>query len=277
LSPLLFGTAGSPHSSAPPKSIVEGVRRIAELGLDGMELEFVHGVRMPEAEARQIAAIAGNRGLKLSVHAPYYINLNAHDPEFMKASQLRLYQAAKAAFMCGAGDVAFHAAFYLGDPPEKVYEVVKQRLTEVLEDLDKDNIKVKLRPELMGKSSQFGALNEVIRIASELPGVAPCIDWAHWHARTSAFNTYNEFATVLSQIKERLGDVALNNMHMHVAGIAYSAKGEREHLNLRESDFSYHELLQAFKDFNVGGLLICESPNLEDDALFLKKTYTQSM
>jgi deoxyribonuclease-4 len=277
VSPLLFGTAGSPHSSPPPKSTVEGVKRVAELGLDGMELEFVHGVRMPEAEALQIAAIAGNRGLRLSAHAPYYINLNAHDPEIMKASQLRLYQAARAASQCGAGDVAFHAAFYLGDPPEKVYEVVKQHLSEVLEDLDKDNIKVKLRPELMGKPSQFGALNEVLRIADELPNVAPCIDWAHWHARTSAFNTYNEFATVLSQIKERLGDAALNDMHMHVAGIAYSEKGEREHLNLRESDFSYRELLQAFKDFKVGGLLICESPNLEDDALCLKKTYKQSM
>jgi deoxyribonuclease-4 len=277
VSPLLFGTGGSPHSTPLPKSIVEGVRRVAELGLDCTELEFVHGVRVSETQTRQIAAIAGNRGLRLSVHAPYYINLNSHDPEITKASQLRLYQAARAAFQCGAGDVAFHAAFYMGDPPEKVYEVVKQRLSEVLEDLDKDNIKVILRPELMGKISQFGALNEILRIADELPGVAPCIDWAHWHARTGVFNTYNEFATVLSQVKERLGDAALNDMHMHIAGIAYSPKGEREHLNLRESDFSYHELLQAFKDFKVGGLLICESPNLEDDALFLKKTYTQSM
>jgi deoxyribonuclease-4 len=277
MSPLFFGTAGMPHSSASPRSSVEGVKRIAELGLDCMELEFVRGVHMPEAEARQIAAIAKNRNLRLSAHAPFYINFNAHDPAIMEASRLRLLQTARAAFLCGAKDIAFHAAFYMDDPPEQVYETVKRKLSVVLEDLDKENIKVRLRPELMGKRSQFGALNEVLRLADELPGLAPCIDWAHWHARTGVFNTYDEFATVLSQVRERLGDAALKDMHMHVAGIAYGDKGEREHLDLRESDFAYMELLQAFKDFKVGGLLICESPNLEDDAMFLKKSYEQSM
>jgi deoxyribonuclease-4 len=164
----------------------------------------------------------------------------------------------------------------MGDPPEKVYETVKQRLGAVIEDLDKENIKVLLRPELMGKRSQFGALNEVLRLSNELQGaVAPCIDFAHWHARTAAFNTYDEFATVLTQVKERLGEMALQEMHIHVAGISYSPAGERAHIDLKESDFAYMELLQAFRDFRVGGLLICESPNLEDDALLLKKAYAQ--
>ncbi len=272
---LLFGTAGTPHSSAPPKTFVEGLKRVAELGLDCMELEFTRGVGLKDAEIRQIAQVALNRNLRLSAHASYYINLNAHDAETVEASQLRLFQAARAAFYCGAKDVAFHAAFYMGDPPEKAYETVKQHLTAVLEDLDKENIKIRLRPELMGKRSQFGALNEILRLSDELPGVAPCIDFAHWHARTAAFNTYDEFATVLGQVRERLGEAALQDMHAHVAGISYGAAGEREHLDLRESDFAYRDLLQAFRDFKVGGLLICESPNLEDDAVFLKKAYAQ--
>ena len=62
-------------------------------------------------------------------------------------------------------------------------------------------------------------------------------------------------------------------MHMHIAGIKYSNKGEIKHLNLRESDLQYSELLKALKDFDVRGLLICESPSLEEDALLLQESY----
>lgn len=272
---LYFGTAGVPHSAPKPQTNIEGVKRIAELGLDCMEIEFTYGVRMTDIELRQVKQVALNRNIRLSVHAPYFINLNAHENDKVEASMLRLFQSARAAFLCGATDVAFHAAFNMGDPPEKVYETVKQRLLQVLEDLDKDNIKIRLRPELMGKSSQFGALNEVLRLADEVPGVAPCIDFAHWHARTGAFNTYDEFTTMLSQIKERLGEAALKEMHLHVAGIDYGKSGEKEHIDLRDSDFAFRELLQALRDFKVRGLVVCESPNLEEDALLLKRTFTE--
>jgi deoxyribonuclease-4 len=62
-------------------------------------------------------------------------------------------------------------------------------------------------------------------------------------------------------------------MHIHVSGIAYGPKGEIKHLNLKESDLQYAELLQALKDYEVQGLLICESPNVEEDALLLQSTY----
>jgi deoxyribonuclease-4 len=275
MSNLLFGTAGNPHSSAPPHSTVEGIKRLVELGLDCLEIEFVQGVNIGETSARQIAQVALNRNIKLSVHAPYYINLNAHELEKMRASQLRLIKAARAAALCGASDVAFHPGFYMGDSSDKAFEAIKINLIEVKEQLDKDGITVRLRPELMGKISQFGALNEVLRLSSEIPGILPCVDFAHWHARTGSFNSYDEFVTILSQIKERLGAGALKEMHIHVAGISYGKSGEKNHLDFRDSDFAYREFLQALNDFKVGGLVICESPNLEDDALLLKRAFVE--
>ncbi len=275
MSNLLFGTAGNPHSSAPPHSTVEGIKRLIELGLDCLEIEFVQGVNIGETSARQIAQVAINRNIKLSVHAPYSINLNARELETMRASQARLLKAARAAALCGASDVAFHPGFYMGDSSDKAFEAIKTNLIEVKEQLDKDGINVRLRPELMGKTSQFGALNEVLRLSSEIPGILPCVDFAHWHARTGAFNSYDEFATVISQIKERLGAGALKEMHIHVAGISYGKSGEKNHLDLRDSDFAYREFLQALRDFKVGGLVICESPNLEEDALLLKKAFVE--
>jgi deoxyribonuclease-4 len=269
---LLFGTGGTPHS-AKSKTSIDGIERIAELGLGCMELEFVQGVKMGEAGARLVREVATKDGIKLSAHGPYFINLNAHEPEKIRASQDRILQTARIASICGAESIVFHAAFYLSDPPEKVYNTVKKYLAEVMHQLKRENNRVWIRPEIMGKLSQFGTIEEVLNLSTELDGVAPCLDFAHWHARTGKFNSYPEFASILEQIKERLGRAALDNMHIHVSGIDYGKKGEIKHLNLKDSDFQYAELLKALRDYDTKGIAICESPNLEEDALLLQATY----
>jgi len=269
---LLFGTAGVPHSTK-IKSTQSGIECIAELGLGCMEMEFVQGVRMNEAGAHLVAETARRRGVKLSAHAPYFINFNAHELEKIKASQERLLQTARIALLCGAESICFHPAFYLGDPPEKVYDTVKKHLRETLTQLKEENNRVLVRPETMGKPSQFGTVAEILNLCAEIDGLGTCMDFAHWHARTGEFNSYPEFASILRQIKEKLGRAALDNMHIHVSGIAYGGKGEIKHLNLKESDFQYTELLKALKDYDVKGIVICESPNLEEDALLLQATY----
>jgi deoxyribonuclease-4 len=139
--------------------------------------------------------------------------------------------------------------------------------------LKRENNRVWVRPEVMGKLSEFGTIDEVLNLCTELEGVGICMDFAHWHARSGGFNSYPEFVSILQKIKQRLGDEALYNMHIHVSGIAYGKKGEIKHLNLKESDLQYVELLKALKDYKAEGLVICESPNLEGDALLLQETY----
>jgi deoxyribonuclease-4 len=238
-----------------------------------MELEFVQGVKMGEAAARLVAETAAREGVKLSAHGPYFINLNAHEPEKITASQGRILQTARIASICGAESIVFHAAYYLGDPPEKTYSSVKRYLAEVMNQLKRENNRVWVRLEVMGKPSEFGTIDEVLNLCTELEGVGIVIDFAHWHARSGGFNSYPEFTSVLQQIKQRLGEDAMNNMHIHVSGIAYGKKGEIKHLNLKESDLKYVELIRALKDLNAKGLVICESPNLEEDALLLQQTY----
>jgi len=269
---LLFGTGGAPHSAISP-STVSGIERIAELNLDCMEIEFVQGVRMNEKGAALVAEAAARTGVKLSAHAPYFINFNAHELEKIRASQERLLQTARIGALCQAESVAFHPAFYLGDPPDEAYNTVKKYLGEILSQLRQENNQVWIRPEVMGKGSQFGTIEEILNLSSELEGVAPCIDFSHWHARTGKFNSYSEFASILQQVRERLGRAALDNMHIHVSGIAYSQRGEIKHLNLKDSDFQYAELIKALVDFDAKGIVICESPNLEEDALLLQVTY----
>jgi deoxyribonuclease IV len=271
---LLFGTGGTPHSSR-DRSSVGGIERIAKLGLGCMELEFVRGVHMGKDTALQVAETAKRLNIKLTAHAPYFINLHATELEKIEGSKYHIIQTARIAAICGAESVNFHAGAYGGDPPEKVYEMIKNNLREVLDQLKKENNQIVLRPEVLGKSGQFGTLDEVLNLCCELEGVQPTIDFAHWHARTGKNNTYKEFSEILDQMDNKLGRPALDNMHMHISGIKFGTRGELKHLDLAESDMNYKDLMKALKDHNAKGFAICESPNLEEDAQLLRDTFNK--
>jgi deoxyribonuclease-4 len=269
---LLFGTAGIPLSSK-FQTTESGIERVAELGLGCMEVEFVRGVKMNEPMARNVGHKAEKCAVRLTAHAPYFINLNAHEKEKVVASQDRLIHTARIASILEAEGIVFHAAFYLNDPTSAVYGRVKKALEKTAGQIGVAGYHVLLRPETTGKGSQFGSLEEVLNLSAEIEGVAPCLDFAHVHARTGRFNSYQEFMAILKQVEGGLGRQALDQMHIHLSGIQYGKKGEIRHLNLRESDLRYVELLKALKELDSKGLLICESPDREGDALLLQETY----
>ena len=270
---LLFGTAGIPlcakglHTS-------QGISEVKKLGLEAMELEFVRSINITKEKAPEIKKSAEDNNITLTCHAPYFINLNAQEKPKLYASINRILGSARIANLCGAYSVTFHPGFYMKQDPEKVYKTVKENIKKIVETMQQKNNKIWLRPETTGKATQFGSIQELVEISSELDQVLPCVDFAHLHARSAGkYNTYDEFSEVLELIEKKLGKKALHNMHIHVAGINYSEKGERNHLNLKDSDLRYKDLMKALKDFNCKGVLICESPNIESDALLMKSVY----
>jgi len=272
---LLFGTGGVPVS-AQSRSTEAGIERIAELGLGCMEVEFVQGVRMNPETAVSVGELAAIKNVALTAHGPYFVNLNAVEPQKVHMSKERILQTARIAALFGAKSITFHAAFYLKNTPAETYAMVKKHLQQVVNTLRKEGNNVTISPEVTGKPSQFGNLEEILQLSSEIEGVAPCIDFSHLHARTGKANSYQEFLDILDQIERKLGRRALDNMHIHISGIAYGNKGEIKHLMLPESDFRYAELLRALKEREAKGVVICESvPYLEQDALRLQQTYRE--
>lgn len=271
---LLFGTGGIPRSTK-GKSSISGIERIRELSLDCMELEFVQGVRMGEEGARNVMKASLKEKVALSVHAPYYINMNSYDNEKLKASLERLYQAARIGSLCGAESIVFHAAFYQKSSKQDTYTKVSEALEEITGRLRDEGIPAILRPETMGKRTQFGTLEELLDLSAGIEGVMPCLDFCHLHAREGKENSYSEFREILSKVEETLGKEGLSNMHMHVSGVEYGTNGEKRHLNLEESDFNFPELMRVLKEFKARGRVILESPVLEQDALLLRKIYTE--
>ena len=270
---LLFGPAGIPLSMKDGKP-EDGVREVKRLGLDCMELEFVYGVKMTEAGAAKVKAAVEDTGVRLTAHGPYYINLCSKEPDKVQASVKRVLDTARRGAQCGAESITFHAAFFQGRPADEIFNEVSERFAEIMAQLKKENVAVDVRPELSGKPSQFGSLEEIIAVSKKVNGVLPCIDFSHHYARTAGRNnTYQEFAAMLDALKTGLGPGILKRMHMHVSGIAYTPKGESKHYELEKSEFNWKDLLRALVDYQVEGFCICESPSLEKDALLLKKTY----
>lgn len=271
---LLFGTAGIPISTE-PRDTLNGIAQVRKLGLDAMELEFVHSVNVSAEKAPSVRKIAEEKKIALTAHGSYYINLNATEKQKWHASVTRIVQAGMALEACGGYSLVIHPAFYMGASKQEAYENVKKGLELAIEGLERKGAKrIWVRPETMGRESQFGTLEENLRLAQEIPRVLPCIDFSHLHARYKGkYNTYPEFRSQLELVEKMKGKEALKNMHVHISGINYGEKGEKNHLVLAESDMNYKDLLRALKEFGCAGVVICESPNIEGDALLLKRTY----
>lgn len=266
---LNFLTAGIPLRA---KDYESGFKVLDEMNLDGLELEFVRGVRMSETSKKVVKEASKSK--IITAHGPFYINLNSKEQDKIDASIVRIIETAVMASSVGAYSITYHAAFYMGNDKEIVYDRVKARTEEIIKAVQKEGISLWIRPETTGKGTQWGDLDEIIRLSKEFEQVLPCVDFSHLHARTGGLmNTYDDFCMILEKIGKELGQFALDNFHGHLAGIAYSAKGEKHHLELEQSDMNYKDLLKAMKKFGVKGALVCESPNIEDDCKLIKDYY----
>lgn len=271
---LRFGTVGSP-STTPRPGTPAAVEYSRLLGLDHLEIAWVQSVRVSDETCAAIKAAAREHEITVSIHAPYYINLNSQTPELMRKSDERLLAAARKGYLAGARNIVFHPGSYHDQPPEQVYDRVAQKLRELRAILDEEGVDVILRPETMGKPAVFGSLDEVLQLSCDIPGVLPCIDFAHLHARTGQLNSYEEFVAILDKVEQTLGERGLHNFHAHLSGIAYGPRGERYHLPLNEADLRYRDLLQALIDRGVQGTVGVEAPEPFHvaDALTLQATY----
>jgi deoxyribonuclease-4 len=269
-----MGTVGTPKSTPKkPGGSIGTIQHLSSQGLGALELGWVRSVRISEATCEKIKAAALDHDISLSIHAPYFINLNADHQEWPK-SRKRLMDAAHFGYLAGATDIIFHPGSYFGRPPDEVLDIAIPRLQDCAQELQAGGNPVTLRPETMGKGALLGSFEDTLILSKEIEGVEPCLDFAHLHARTGdgTMNSYDEWIDLLEAYRKELGKNAISRIHAHLSGIEYGPKGERNHLMLDDSDFNLTDLLQALVEFNCGGRILCESPeHMDKDALLIKQ------
>lgn len=272
---LYFGTGGIPLSTE-PRNTENGIKKIRELDLGSMELEFVRNVTVSKEKAPEIKKIAEKENVKLTAHASYFINLNAQDLEKREASRGRLVGAVQRLSECGGYSVCVHAAYRLDSSKEEVFRNVKEQFEKAVQECKDSNTKVWIRPETAGKHAQFGTIDELIEFSQGFDQVLPCIDFSHIRATTNGeVNNYEQYCKILDKMEKGFGrKIGLEEMHLHIQGVNFGDKGEKNHLTIEEDPkWNYRDLMKALKNYNCKGCVTVESPNLETDALRLKKMY----
>lgn len=270
-----FGTVGSPMGTPKKPGGSPGAIEFSNsIGLDALELGWVQSVRVTEATCAVIKSAGEAHKVSISVHAPYFINLNANDEEWPK-SRKRLMDAAHYGRLAGATDIIFHPGSYFNNDPSEVLKIAIPRLQGCVDELQKNGAHVTLRPETMGKSAMLGSFEDALAMSKAVDMVQPCLDFAHLHARPGdgTMNTYDEWARILEKYGKMLGQKSLKQLHIHLSGIEYGPKGEKNHLPLAEADLNLKALFKALHEFSCGGRILCESPIMEEDAINMKKAW----
>jgi deoxyribonuclease IV len=270
---IRFGPAGIPIQGG-SKSTLEGVRSCSDLGLRAMEMEFVQGVRMKEDSAAQVAAAARELDITLSSHAPYYVNLCTSDPVKLANTKRHIISSARITALASGGITVFHPGFYQKLTPEQAYTEAKKNLKEIEAELKTLGVRIRLGAETVGKKGAFGGLLENIRLSQELEMVVPALDFAHLHARGD-FRIFGEkeYKGIFDLLEKELGDYA-KSFHCHFSEINYSDKGERNHLVLgTNNEPPFKPFMKVLAENGYSGTVICETPNLDIDALTLQKEY----
>jgi deoxyribonuclease-4 len=236
---------------------LKGVHKVAEKGLDCMEVEFTYGVRMDLETSREVGAFAKEKGIVLSVHAPYYINLASDEKEKIAQSKVRILDSCQRAHALAARNVVFHAGFYQKKSAEQTYRMIKKAIVSLQKQTKHRGWKVKLCPEITGKPSQFGSLEEILRLRKET-GCGLTVDFSHLYARQQGVIDYRRLLKKLPK-----------TFHAHFSGIEYGEKGEKKHVITKKKFFL--PLAEALIERNANVTIINESPQPYEDALMMKK------
>ncbi len=250
MSKIKFGPGGL----GPVKDAVKNLERFAGLGLGACEVEFTYGPYIKkEEDARRIGKRAKELGIYLSVHAPYFVNLNSKEEEKIEASKKRILKCCEVASWLGARRVVFHPGFYSGMESLEAAVRIKEGIVEIMSKVKDAGWDVEICPEVMGKVNVFGSLGEVSRLVEET-GCGVCIDVAHVLARYGKY----EF----ERIEKAFGH---KKWHVHFSGMEYGEKGERKHLAVEVEE--WEKVLKWLKGLDKDVVLICESPSPVEDSV----------
>jgi len=265
---IFLGPGGTPIS-CPDSSSVSGVKQVAKLGLNALEVEFVRGVKMGATSARELGEIAASLGVRLSVHAPYYVNLLSDKSAIVKASKQRILDSVDRASEMGADCVAVHAAYYGKNTPEEAQAGMKDTVAELVDRIDESGAKVFLGFETMAKAGQWGTVDEILELRKLSKTIVPYIDWCHIWARN---NGVIDYAEILGKMRK----AGIKHINSHFSNSKYNLntkKWQDIHLPMGESKPDFGELAREVVRRKVDITIISESPVLEEDSLKMKRVF----
>jgi deoxyribonuclease-4 len=267
---VLFGPAGYPSEA---RGNVKRVFQIlTEAGIDALEYAAVHGLKTKEDKAKTIGELARDSGITMSMHAAYYISLASKTPRIRETSKERLVKALRFAPLMSVKRIVFHPGYLGGLSKDEAHVVIRDALRRVWETAGYQGGGAVLAPEIAGKLSAYGSIDQIIQLCQDVDGCIPTIDWAHLYARSQGeINDKQSYLKVLTRFEDDLGELFVNNMHFHISGITFTEKGEAAHRSLgQEWGPDILPLVEIVRECGYKPTFISESTNPLQGALYAK-------
>jgi len=268
---IYLGPAGIP-TVCKGGSTIEGIKTVSELGLNALEVEFVRGVHMSNQTAKETGKVAKDLGILLSIHAPYYINLISPEIDKVDASKKRILDSFEKAHLMGANVVVVHAGYYGKRDKEYCFEEMKKEIKDLMKMVESRGFgDVLLGLETTGKMSQWGTLDEIVRMGKEIKKCVPVLDSAHIFARQAGKIDYDK-------LFDKIEELRLKHLNCHFSGIKWSPAGqgggnERYHVEISSNQPPFEPLAKEILKRKIDTTIISESPILEQDSLRMKKVF----
>ena len=275
-----FGPAGSAESfkAMGYKSSLQIPEYLNKFSLDCFEYQCGRGVNIGEEKAKELGNVAKEKGIALSLHAPYYISMSSVEEEKRLNSVNYILASAGAVNAMGGDRIVVHTGSCGKISREKALSLAIDTMKLALDALKSEGLShIHICPETMGKVNQLGTLTEVMELCKIDESLIPCIDFGHLNARDlGILKSKEDFEGVLNKIENDLGKDRLNVFHSHFSKIEYTTGGEKRHLTFEDTVYGpdFEPLMELVYKKGLNPTFICESAGTQtEDAKQMKDYY----
>jgi len=266
-----FYREGNRHSWQMP-------RWLKKMGLNAYEYQCNKGVNIKKETAEKIGEEAKKAGIRMSIHAPYYINLASTDDKKRENSVQYILKTLQIADWMGAGRIVVHTGTVGKMSREKAMTLALPALAQALKEADASGLSgISICPEVLGRISQLGDLDEILIMCGLDERMIPCVDFGHVYARSfGALKTIDDYRRIFDAVENSLGKERADKLHIHFSRVEFTDAGERKHHTLDETEHGpdFEPLAKVLAERNAEPVIICESRDrMAEDALILKQIY----
>ncbi len=252
---IRYGYSGLPAAGQTDSAFLDG---LLERGHEAFELGFTRNFPWKARRCARFGREAAQRGIRLSVHAPYFAVLTVADEDRAKACRGALEHTIKLGAELGARMVVAHLGSRRGEQPEKLVDRMRRHLEWIGTKVD--GLGVPLGLETAGKMNQMGSLGDIALLAAEFPFVRPVIDWAHIHAISQGGLLSEEaFTAVLGFLRDNFPAWKIDPLHTHFSDVLYGKQGEIRHIPYGDGSLRVAPLVRAATEAGMRMTVISES------------------
>ena len=269
---IRFGISGLPPEDGDDAAFLDG---LVARGHTAFELGFTKGFPWKEPRCERFGKLAADRGIDVSLHAPYFAILTGSDEDKAKLPVAAVEHSMKLGRALGARIICAHIGVHGEREPHETMELVRRRLDGLAPKIAE--LGVALGFETSGNDNNFGSIGDLAILAEEFSFVYPLIDWAHVHAATrGALTSPEAFDQVLGFVLDSFDEHKIDPLQCQFSDNEFGDRGEIRHVRYGDGTLRVSPLIEAAWDRGVDLVMISESRDDEShDEIFAEAAKTR--